>query len=90
MKEFQPPQRLHDLHTALAYCSLIDKHSDGKHKIFTPGERIAINQERGSVFSQIAFETGEITALEVRNYKVSAVIENKVQFIVTKNQNNPL
>ncbi|MDX6187963.1 hypothetical protein SGQ83_01255 [Flavobacterium sp. Fl-318] len=84
MKEFQLPQRLNNLHTALEQCSQIDLLSDGKNKVFTIGERIAINQERGSIFSQIAHENGEITMLEVRTYKVPPHIENKIKFTLSK------
>ena len=87
MKESQLPQRLNNLHTALEQCSQIDFLSDGKNKVFTTGERIAINQERGSIFSQIAHENGETTALEVRNYKVNAHIENKINFTLSKINN---
>jgi hypothetical protein len=87
MKESQLLIRLNNLHTALEQCSQMDLLSDGKNKVFTTGERIAINQERGSIFSQIAHENLEITALEVKNYKVPAHIENKIKFTLNKINN---
>lgn len=39
--------RLRDLHNVLVYCTEVDTISFGKNKVFTPGERIVINQERG-------------------------------------------
>lgn len=79
-----PIQRLNNLHTALEQCSKIDLLSDGKNKVFTTGERIAINQERGAILSQIAYGNEEITALEVRTYQVSQQIENKIRFTLNK------
>jgi hypothetical protein len=87
MKEFQMPQRLDNLHTALEQCSQIDFLSDGKNKVFTIGERIAINQERGSILSQIAYGNKEITIAEVRNYEVPPHIENKIKFTLSKINN---
>jgi hypothetical protein len=87
MKEFQPPQRLEDLLTVLEHCSTIDKKSFGKSKVFTTGERIAINQERGSIFSQLAYESGEIQINETRNYQVPQHIENKIKFTLNKINN---
>lgn len=84
MKDNQPIQRLNNLHTALEQCSQIDQLSDGKNKVFTTGERIAINQERGAILSQIAYGNEEITALEVRTYRVSSQIENKIKFTLSK------
>ncbi|WP_300977410.1 hypothetical protein [Flavobacterium sp.] len=84
MKDNQPIQRLNKLHIALEQCSAIDQLSDGKNKIFTTGERIAINQERGAILSQIAYGNEEITALEVRTYQVSSQIENKIRFTLSK------
>jgi hypothetical protein len=86
----QPIQRLNNLHTALEKCSQIDLLSDGKSKIFTTGERIAINQERGAILSQIAYGNEEITALEVRTYQVSPQIENKIRFTLKKVIDNHL
>ena len=77
-------QRLADLHNVLVYCSEVDSRSFGKYNMFSAGERICINQERGSLFSQLAGEKGEIFPHEVRTYKVPAQIEAKISFTIEK------
>jgi hypothetical protein len=64
--------RLSDLHNVLVYCSEIQ--AQGRPGIFTTGERICINQERGGIFSQMSFDGGE-----VREYEVPPDIEVKIQ-----------
>jgi hypothetical protein len=49
----------------------------GKGYIFSRGERIAINQERGALFSQLS----EDPEADVRYSKISEDIEKKVNFI---------
>ncbi|KVV14831.1 hypothetical protein [Flavobacterium sp. TAB 87] len=71
-------QRLEDLHNVLLYCSEVDRVSYGKDKVFSTGERITINQERGSYFSQLAANNGEIFPHEVRTYQVTEHIDNKI------------
>lgn len=68
--------RIHKLDCVLAYEATLEK----KH--FTPGERICINQERGSLYEQINENNSN-----PRRYKVSASIENRIQFILNKINN---
>ncbi len=69
--------RLENLHHVLVYCSQIQ--AVGRMPIFTTGERICINQERGSLFSQMSFDGGE-----VREYEVPIEIEAKIQATIKK------
>jgi len=68
-------QRLEDLEDVLAYCATLQ--NLGKAHVFRVGERICINQERGSLFSQLNTEN---KAHERRYYKISESIEAKVKF----------
>lgn len=77
-------QRLSDLHNVLVYCSQIDASSFGKSKVFSLGERICINQERGSLFSQLALNNKEIFQNEVRTYKVTEELEKKIKQTIEK------
>lgn len=72
-------QRLEDLHAVLLYCS--DNQSVGKSAIFSRGERICINQERGSLLSQL---NAEHFPNDVRNYKCPANLEAKIRFTLKK------
>ena len=72
-------QRLEDLHAVLLYCS--DNQSVGKKASFSRGERICINQERGSLLSQL---NAENFPNDVRNYKCPAFLEAKVKFTLKK------
>ncbi|MFC6248302.1 hypothetical protein ACFP6C_25025, partial [Flavobacterium psychroterrae] len=58
-------QRLEDLHNVLAYCS--EAQSLGKIYVFKTLERVCINQERGSLLSQLSKDN---FPHEVRNYKI--------------------
>lgn len=80
-------QRLEDLHTVLQQCSKIDLLSDGKNRAFTTGERICINQERGSLLSQL---NAENFPNDVRNYKCPAFLESKIKFTLNKIIDNHL
>jgi len=75
-------QRLEDLHNALSYCS--DIQSNGRIYVFKVAERICINQERGSLFSQLSALNGEIFKHEVRTYEIPPHIETKVKFTIEK------
>ena len=73
-------ERLQELHRVLEHDTL------SIEKYFSPGERICINQERGSLFEQINFLNG--LQKEFRQSRVSNNIEGKIEFITTiiKNQ----
>lgn len=71
--------RLRDLHNVLVYCTEVDTISFGKNKVFTPGERIVINQERGALFTQLASNNNQIFPHEVRDIKVGPVLELKIR-----------
>ena len=78
-------QRLEDLHAVLLYCS--DNQSVGKKASFSRGERICINQERGSLLSQL---NAENFPNDVRSYKCPAFLEAKVKFTLKKIIDNHL
>lgn len=75
-------QRLEDLHNVLVYCS--DMQKEGRIHVFKVGERICINQERGSIFSQLSHYNNEVFSHEVRAYKCSAALEAKIKFTLAK------
>lgn len=74
--------RLENLFNVLFYCS--DLQREGKKMMFKANERICINQERDSLFTQLAHNNGEIKSEEVRTYKVPPEIEIKVRFALQK------
>lgn len=74
-------QRLEDLHNVLAYCS--EMQSLGRIYVFKITERICINQERGSILSQL---NNDNCPIEVRTYKIPPSIESKVKFTIEKIQ----
>lgn len=78
-------QRLEDLHAVLLYCS--DNQSVGKKASFSRGERICINQERGSLLSQL---NAENFPNDVRSYKCPAFLESKIKFTLKKIIDNHL
>lgn len=82
MTEDQIIQRLEDLHNVLSYCS--DIQSNGKIYVFKVCERICINQERGSLLSQLS--RNEVFPHEVRTYTIPPHIEAKVKFTIEKIQ----
>jgi hypothetical protein len=75
-------ERLEELHNVLAYCS--DSQNCGRIYVFKIAERICINQERGSLFSQLSLANNETFPHEVRHYKVPAQIEVKVKLTIEK------
>ena len=85
MNTNQINQRLEDLHAVLLYCS--DNQSVGKKASFSRGERICINQERGSLLSQL---NAENFPNDVRNYKCPDFLEAKVKFTLKKIIDNHL
>lgn len=74
-------QRLEDLHNVLAYCSELQ--SFGRIYVFKTLERVCINQERGSLLSQINTDN---FPHEVRNYTIPPALEAKVRFTLEKIQ----
>lgn len=71
-------ERIHELESVITYDTL--QREDEKH--FKAGERICINQERGSLYEQL-----NETNLNPRQYKVSDFIENRIQFVLNKIEN---
>ncbi|MRX70294.1 hypothetical protein SAMN06265349_101702 [Flavobacterium resistens] len=53
-----------------------------KRNILTDGEKICISQERASLRDFISHKNGEINEKQVRNYKVSQKIEDKINACV--------
>jgi hypothetical protein len=74
-----------DLFAVLIYCS--DQQAFGKSAVFTAFERICINQERGSLLSQLNKETPES---DVRFYQCPPKLESKIRFIIQKVIDNHL
>lgn len=74
-------QRLEDLHNVLAYCT--EAQSLGKMYVFKTLERVCINQERGSLLSQL---NDNNFSHEVRDYKISESLEVKVKISLEKIQ----
>lgn len=70
-------QRLEMLFNALYYCSFQQELSKGRDFIFSDGERILINQERGALFSQLTNSEED----GIREYKVPDHIEERIQYI---------
>ena len=85
MKVNQITQRLEDLDAILKYCS--DNQTVGRSASFSIEERICINQERGSLLSQL---NAEKFPNDVRNYKCPAFLEAKVKFTLKKIIDNHL
>ena len=68
--------RIHELESVLEYEATI------RLKHFSVGERICINQERGSLYEQLNENNSN-----PRQYKVSDFIENRIQFVLNKIEN---
>lgn len=71
--------RLEVLYDVLLYCS--NQQAFGKPACFTVLERICINQERGSLLSQLNQDNQES---DKRNYKCQPKLESKIRFINQK------
>lgn len=71
--------RLENLYDVLVYDS--DQQTFGKPACFTTFERICINQERGSLLSQINPDNKEP---DKRHYKCLPRLESKIRFILQK------
>ncbi|UWY28753.1 hypothetical protein N4T20_02235 [Flavobacterium sp. TR2] len=67
----QQPNRIEQLNIVLQYCS-------EKNKVFTRGERICINQERGYLLG-LSFPSSEATQVfqhsELLQYKISQTLK---------------
>lgn len=70
--------RLNDLSAVITYDFTLEK----KH--FTPGEKIAINQERGALTDRRYVLNGEMEPGTERKYTISEALERKVQFVLKK------
>ena len=70
-------ERLSKLHYALYYDRIFQK-------VLTVGERILINQERGSIMSIISFINYETPENEVKYFEVKSVINKKVNYLKNK------
>jgi hypothetical protein len=77
--------RLDDLFAVLIYCS--NQQQFGKSACFSMLERICINQERGSILSQLNQET---PPHEVRIYQCPPNLESKIRFNIKKVIDNHL
>lgn len=77
-------ERLEVLHNVLAYCS--DLQSGGRIYVFKTEERICLNQERGSLLSQLSQLNGHTFPHEVRDYQCPPSIEAKIKFTIEKIQ----
>ena len=78
MSEQQINDRLNDLSAVINY----DFYKDKRH--FTAGEKICINQERGSLSDKLYVLKGEMSEGVAREYKISENLEKKVQFVLNK------
>jgi hypothetical protein len=72
-------KRLEDLLDVLVYDS--NQQSFGRTPCFTTLERICINQERGSLYSQINQENKE---QDKRYYQCPPKLEGKIRFAIQK------
>lgn len=73
--------RLKNLHDVLVYDS--EQQTWGRAACFTTFERICINQERGSLLSQL---NQDIPDNDVRYYKCPPKLEIKIRFAIQKVQ----
>ncbi|MGV9003986.1 hypothetical protein [Flavobacterium sp.] len=71
--------RLEQLFDALWYCRQYQE--VGRGYIFTPFQRILINQERAAIFTQQDFLLGENKLGDVRHHTLPTIIEEKIQII---------
>lgn len=85
MNIYKTLQRLEDLSSVLEYCS--DNQKVGKTATFSVGERICINQERGSLLSQM---NAEDFPNDVRDYQCPVLLESKIKFTLKKIIDNHL
>ena len=86
MTKSEITDRLEDLFIALFQSSQSDHVPNSRDCLFTVGERICINQERGALHTQLA----ELPPAEVREYQVSVHINNKVLKAVESFNNNQI
>jgi hypothetical protein len=72
--------RLELLYVVLQYCTF--RQDWGKPRVFTPGERIAINQERGALDEYISYLFGTMPREAVRRYHIPEAIEEKIKWCI--------
>ncbi|MEO6176972.1 MAG: hypothetical protein ABIP27_17600 [Flavobacterium circumlabens] len=87
MTKTETLQRLELLYLVLQFCTR-EQEKGSKH-IFNTGERIEINQERGSMFEHLSFLNGEFNQIDVRKIIVSQATEEKIVYclnLIIKNQ----
>lgn len=78
MNKEQINNRLDDLSAVINY----DFYKENRH--FTAGEKICINQERGSLSDKLLVIDGLMSQEVARDYKVPPKLENKIDFVLTK------
>lgn len=76
MTKTETLQRLELLYLVLQFCT--NEQEKGRRSIFTVGERIEINQERGSRFEFLSFLHGDIPESDARTRVVPDGIEQKI------------
>lgn len=79
--EFDLPNvndRLELLYAVLQYCTF--RQERGKSRMFSPGERISINQERAALDEFICYLFGGMPREEVRTYRVPEQLEEKIKW----------
>jgi len=79
MDDSKKHRRKDELHDVLAYCTA--SQNAGKIYVFTAVERIFINQERGSLFSQLNTDN---FPHEIRYSEIPPAIEAKVKLTLEK------
>lgn len=77
MTKTQTLQRLELLYLVLQFCTT--EQEKGKRPVFTTGERIAINQERGSKYEYLSFLAGEISENQMRTTEVSVYLDQQIE-----------
>lgn len=72
--------RLDLLYAVLQYCTF--RQERGKTRIFSPGERIAINQERAALDEFVSYLFGSMARTDVRTYQVPDHIDDKITWCI--------
>lgn len=68
------------LFAVLQYCTF--RQDRGQNRVFSPGERIAINQERAALDEFVSYLFGSMDRTDVRTYQVPDNIEEKITWSV--------
>lgn len=77
MNQEEIESRLNELSNALYYDRMFQR-------VFSTGQRIVINQERGSLMSQLSYLKFETPEYEVRTFKISNILNQKVKYCNNK------